>query len=140
MIVLVDTDVLIDMALDRSPYSEPASALLEALERRLGKGFVAWHSLSNFYYLVSPTKGTYQARDYLKDLMAFTDIAPTVTESFFTACRLPLKDFEDAMQVAAALACGADVIATRNVRDYAHAPVRALMPSAIVKELGKRPS
>jgi len=33
-----------------------------------------------------------------------------------------MKDFEDAMQVAAALACGAEVIATRNMRDYAQAP------------------
>ena len=59
MIVLLDTDVLIDIALDRTPHAEAATQLLEDLENRRGKGFVAWHSLSNFYYLVSPVKGTY---------------------------------------------------------------------------------
>ena len=42
------------------------------------------------------------------------------------------KDFEDALQVAAAEACGADVIATRNVRDYAKSPVRAATPKALL--------
>jgi len=46
-----------------------------------------------------------------------------------------MKDFEDAMQVASAMACGADVIATRNVRDYARASIRVATPVALVKEL-----
>ena len=57
MIVLVDTDVLIDIALDRMPYVESSSALLDKLEQRPGTAFVAWHTLSNFYYLVTPTRG-----------------------------------------------------------------------------------
>jgi predicted nucleic acid-binding protein len=44
MIVLLDTDVLIDIALDRTPHAEAATKLLEGLENRRGKGFVAWHS------------------------------------------------------------------------------------------------
>jgi len=135
VIVLVDTDVLIDIALNRTPHVEASTKLLEALENRLAKGFVAWHCLSNFYYLVAPTKGTYQARDYLDDLIRFIDIAPATRESFHAACQLPMKDFEDAMQVAAAMACGADVIATRNIRDYARAPIRVATPVVLAKEL-----
>ena len=135
MIVLLDTDVLIDIALNRIPHVEGSTQLLEALENRHGKGFVAWHSLSNFYYLVAPTKGAYQARDYLDDLIRFIDIAPATRESFHAACQLPMKDFEDAMQVAAATACGADVIATRNIRDYARAPIRVATPGTLAKEL-----
>jgi len=135
MIVLLDTDVLIDIALDRPPHAEAATKLLEALEHRRGKGFVAWHSLSNFYYLVSPVKGTYQTRDYLDDLIRFIDIAPATRESFHAACQMPMKDFEDAMQVAAAIACGADVIATRNVRDYVRSPIKVGTPMTLIKEL-----
>jgi len=135
MIVLLDTDVLIDIALDRTPHAEAATQLLEDLENRRGKGFVAWHSLSNFYYLVSPTKGTSQTRDYLNDLIRFIDIAPTTRESFHAACQMPMKDFEDAMQVAAAIACGADVIATRNLRDYTRASMKVATPMTLIKEL-----
>jgi hypothetical protein len=45
-----------------------------------------------------------------------------------------MRDFEDAMQVVAAEACGADVIATRNIRDYARSPLRAATPKALMSK------
>lgn len=135
MIVLLDTDVLIDLALDRVPYSEPAAGLLDALEKRPGSGFVAWHSLSNFFYLVAPSRGKHQAKNFLLDLTRFVFVAPTTTESFLFAGSLNFSDFEDAMQVAAAVACQATVIATRNLRDYSRSPVRAAEPQVVLNEL-----
>ncbi len=135
MIVLVDTDILIDLALDREPFAEPAARLLDALEKNPGQGFVAWHSLSNFYYLVAPKRGKRITRDFLLDLTRFVQVAPTTTEVFRAVAQLDLPDFEDAMQVAAALACGAEVIATRNLPDYARSPVRAAAPSSVLDEL-----
>lgn len=135
MIVLLGTNVLIDLALDRAPYAEAAADLLDALEQRPGSAFVAWHTLSNFYYMVAPTRGKHQTRDFLLDLTRFVLVAPTTTESFLFAGKLDLKDFEDAMQVAAAVACQASVIATRNLRDYRQSPVRAAKPQVVLSEL-----
>ena len=39
-----------------------------------------------------------------------------------------MTDFEDAMQVAAARACGAMRIVTRNISDYARSPIPAVTP------------
>jgi len=39
------------------------------------------------------------------------------------------------MQVVAAEACGADVIATRNICGYARSPLRAATPKALIREL-----
>ena len=138
MKVLVDTDVLIDVALGRAPHKGPAGRLLDRLEHKDGDGFMAWHSASNFYYLVSPKRGKQDAKSFLLDLTRFVDVAPVSTESLRQAASLGLRDFEDAMQVAAAIACGADVIATRNVKDYARAPVQAAKPEAVLKMLGSR--
>jgi antitoxin (DNA-binding transcriptional repressor) of toxin-antitoxin stability system len=41
-------------------------------------------------------------------------------------------DYEDALQVAAAVACGAQLRLTRNVRDYKGLPVQALTPEAVI--------
>ena len=65
--ILLDTDVLLDVALDRQPHVEASAALLSLLERRPRMVFVAWHTLSNFYYLVSPTRGRDDARQFLID-------------------------------------------------------------------------
>ena len=135
MIVLLDTDVLVDLALDRRPHAEPASALVDALEQRPGNAFVAWHSISNFYYLVAPSRGKDSARSFLMELAQFVDVSPTTTESLRFAGGLKMKDFEDALQVAAAVACQADVIATRNLRDYARAPVKAVKPAVVLEQL-----
>ncbi len=135
MIVLIDTDVLIDVALDRAPYAEPAAGLLDLLERRSGSAFVAWHTIANFYYLVAPTRGGRPTRDFVLDLLRFVEAAPATTKALRRATRLQMRDVEDAMQVVAAEACGAEVIATRNIRDYARSPLRAATPKALVSEL-----
>ena len=133
--ILVDTDVLIDVALDRVPHADPAAALLAVLERRPRMAFVAWHTLSNFYYLVSPSRGKDDARDFLVDLTRFVSVAPTHTEAFHFAAGLAIRDFEDALQVAAAHACGASFIATGNVRDFQRSPIPARTPEELVAEL-----
>ena len=135
MIILVDTDVLIDTALNRAPHADASTALLEALEQRVGTGLVSWHSISNFYYLVAPLQGNKGAREYLEELSDFVQVAPTTIKSLQYACRSLVKDFEDAMQVAAAVVSQADVIATRNIRDYAKSPIRAVPPKRLIQEL-----
>lgn len=137
MILLVDTDVLIDVALDRRPYVEDAAALLDALEQGQASGFMAWHTIANLHYLVAPKRGGANAKAFLVELTRFIQVAPTTTESVRYAASLPLRDFEDALQVAAAMACGAAAIVTRNVRDFARSPVRAAAPRALLDELAR---
>ena len=133
--ILIDTDVLIDMALDRDPHAGPAAELFDFLEIRRRRAFVAWHSLSNFYYLVSPSRGRQSTREFLVDLTNFVTVAPSDTDALRYAAQLPMSDFEDALQVAAARACGASFIATRNTRDYSRSPIPALSPKAALEEL-----
>ena len=132
--ILLDTDVLIDIALDRSPHSRPASELLDRIEGGSHSAYIAWHTVSNFYYLVSSSRGGTNARDFIVDLTRFVRIAPTDTEGVQYAATLPMADFEDAMQVAAARSCGAQYVVTRNVRDFAHSPIPAITPREVLAQ------
>ncbi len=69
------------------------------------------------------------------DLTRFVQVAPTTTESLRYAAQLPMRDFEDALQVSAAAACGAEVIATRNLHDYTRSPIRARKPGTLLRKL-----
>jgi predicted nucleic acid-binding protein len=137
VIVLIDTDVLIDVALDRRPFAGPAGDLLDALQERRAEAYVAWHSLSNFYYMVAPKTGSPRAKAFIGDLLRFVDVSPTETKDVLYAIGLPMADFEDALQCAAAVSCEADVIATRNVRDYRNSPVPARNPQGVLKALAQ---
>ena len=133
--ILLDTDVLIDVALDRRPHSDSASELLERIEHGAEAAFIAWHSVSNLYYVVTPVLGGVSARDFIVELTRFVTVAMTDTESIRYAAELPMIDFEDAMQVAAARSCGARHIVTRNIRDYERSPIRAVDPQEALGEL-----
>ena len=133
--MLLDTDVLIDVALDRRPHSGPSSELLDRVERGSRRAYVAWHTVSNFYYLVTSERGDSDTRDFIAELVRFVAVAPTDTAALRYAVSLPMADFEDAMQVAAARACGARHIVTRNVRAFARSPIPALTPREALDQL-----
>lgn len=40
--------------LDQMPHAKAASGVLERLEVGTDRGFLAWHSISNIYYLMEP--------------------------------------------------------------------------------------
>ncbi len=126
--MLIDADVLVDVALDRSPHAGASAELLRFLESRPRSAFVAWHSLSSFHYLVRPKRGGAEVRAFLDDLTRFVLVAPTDTEALRYALALDVPDFEDAMQVAAARSCGAEMIGTRNVKHFQRSPVAARTP------------
>ena len=126
--MLLDMDVLIDIALDRRPHSGPSSELLDQVERGPRRAFVAWHTLSNFYYLVTSAHGDADTRDFIAELVRFVGVAPADAAAVHYAVSLPMADFEDAMQVAAARACGARHIVTRNVGDFVRSPIPAMTP------------
>ena len=133
--MLLDTDILIDVALDRPPHAEDATGLLDRLQKGPKKAFVAWHTLSNFYYLVASQRRGVGARDFIEQLTRFVAVTTTGTDAIRYAAELPMADFEDAMQVAAARACGARHIITRNVRDFRRSPIPALTPRDALETL-----
>ena len=126
--ILLDTDVLIDIALDRHPHSEPVVELFDLIERGVESASIAWHSISNLYYIVRPSHGDTDTREFIRELTEFVQVAETDTQSIRYAIQLPMADFEDAMQVAAARSCNAQLIVTRNIRDYQQSPIPAITP------------
>ena len=133
--ILIDTDVLLDVALDRQPHVEDSARLVDWIEGSRRRAFVAWHTLSNFYYLVRPDRGGEDVRRFLEELTRFLVVAPTDTDALRYAATLPMTDFEDALQVAAAHACGVETIVTRNVTDFEGSPIPAMTPADFLASL-----
>lgn len=133
--MLLETDVLIDVALDRRPHSDLASEILDRLEHGYRKTYIAWHSISIFFYMVAPSRGEKTARDFILELTRFVEVAETGTEAIRYAAALPMTDFEDAMQVAAADACGARYIVTRNMKAFRRSPIPAISPEDALGKL-----
>ena len=133
MKVLLDTDILLDVALRRPGFFEDSAAVLSWAEANPGEAAVAWHSLANLFYLVR-----LDGRKFIRELLEFVEVAPVGTEEMRAALGFPMKDLEDAMQASAALSFGARHIITRNLPDYRQSPVQALKPVVFLHLIGQR--
>ena len=118
--------MLIDVLLDRLPHADTSEAFLLRAQHGAEPASIAWHTVANVYYV--GWRGGVDARDFIVDLTRFVGIAPADAESVRYAASLPMADFEDALQVAAARACGARCVVTRNLADYARSPIPAISP------------
>lgn len=134
MRVLLDTDVIIDVAIDRQPFSVASGEILSMVENGFIEAYLAWHSIANFYYLVSSGKNESKARKFIKEILEFVDIAKTGKREAMFALQLQMKDFEDALQVSAANACLAEWIISRNLKHYRNSPVPAISPTEFIKK------
>ena len=128
MKVLLDTDVIIDVALDRQSHVEFSASIIDLAETHKINAYIAWHSIANFYYLVSSASGDKKTRLFIKQLLKFTVVAETTTSDTIFALDSHLKDFEDAMQVAAAKKCSAEYIITRNIKHFKGGIIPAVTP------------
>lgn len=131
MRILIDTDVLLDLALDRKPHADGAARVIEAVQRGSLSGIVAWHTISNLYYILASFSDRKRALSFIRELAAFVEVAPVDSDTLDIALSLDMRDFEDAMQVSAAMAAGAERIVTRNTRDFRNSPIAAVSPARL---------
>ena len=131
----IDTDVLVDAANDREPFSEASTRFLDLISARVEPACVAWHTISNLHYVAKPVPDGPDILSFIEDLAKLVTVVPTSNADLLRALRLPMRDFEDAMQVAAAMAAGARLIVTRDLEDYRNSPIRAISPASAIAEL-----
>lgn len=86
--------------------------------------------IATLAYLIERQQNAAAARAVITDLLMWAQVVSTSHSDALTALQLNMPDFEDAMQASAAMACGANYIITRNVRDFKTSPVPALTPEA----------
>jgi predicted nucleic acid-binding protein len=126
--VLFDLNIILDVLQERKNYYEFSAQLLAFAETGKVQGWLAAHSVTTLFYLISKDKSPEEARVTLTSLLQFLRIAPVDQTTIEQALNLPYKDFEDAVQMIAALQVKADYLLTRNVRDYQPAPLDVVQP------------
>jgi predicted nucleic acid-binding protein len=116
--LLLDINVILDVILAREPWFQDAALLLSAIEEQRAEGWVASHTPPTIHYLVQRDRTRKIAARAITDLLRIVQVVPLSNPDFQQALVLELRDFEDAVQAAAALRIGADALVTRNQRDF----------------------
>ena len=135
MIALFDTDVVLDLLLDRKPFAEAAAFLFSKAEDGEIQGYVSATTVTTIYYLASKTIGTNKAKWATRKLLSFLEVASVDRAVVEGALEGKYKDFEDGVVAEATRQIRANIIITRNVRDYKTSPVPAQSPDETLKIL-----
>ena len=134
MRIFIDANVLLDVALARPGLYEASREALSKCGGDENASFVAWHTLSNVYYILRKQKDHDRAIAFLQDLLHWAQVVAVSHGNAVRAFEYGLGDFEDALQLSAGEACAADVILTRNLADFRDSPIRACSPDDFISE------
>ena len=136
MRVLVDTNIVQDALLEREPFVSDARALLEASRSQQIQGYVTATTLTNIFYIVRrQTRNLDRARQAISLTLALMEVCPVNRDILEAAFASNLRDFEDAVQLACAMASSLDAIITRNAQDFAGVTLPILSASELLESL-----
>jgi len=133
--VLFDLNIILDVLQERKGFYDLSARLMARAEKCSIQGWLAAHSVTTLFYLLAKDKSADHARVTLTSLLQFLRIAPVDQNTIEQALNLPYRDFEDAVQVMAALQVRADYLVTRNVRDFQPAPMEVIQPVELLAVL-----
>lgn len=126
---MLDTNVVLDVLLDRTAFVDQSSQILDLVERGAVTGLLCATTITTLAYLAGKAVGKQQATKQIRQLLSLFEVAPVTRAVLDAALASKEADFEDAVLAEAALQAGAHAIITRNLRDFAHSPVRAHTPA-----------
>lgn len=133
MKALFDTNVVLDVALDRPELAEASRGALTWGFEHPSRAWFAWHSVATLAYFLERQGGQAEVRPFIGELIARLEIVGGTDRELLRAIELTVPDFEDAMVIALAESAGCTHIVTRNVTDFRRSPVKAVTPEQFLK-------
>jgi len=135
MNILLDTNIILDIALERQPFLASAIRLLEVTTQAHITWYVTATTITDLYYITRKAKDHTTARNFIVDLLQFMEVAGVDKTVINAALHSKITDFEDAIQECAAQQYTIQAIITRNEKDFENSVVQVYTPEAFLQSL-----
>jgi predicted nucleic acid-binding protein len=130
--VLFDTNVVLDVLLDRKPHADAATRLFTLADTGALEGSVCATTVTTIHYIAAKSIGPRRARDLLRELLTLFAVDAVDRDVLDRALTLEFEDFEDAVAHEAARAGGAGAIVTRDKAGFANATLPVFEPHELL--------
>jgi len=120
---LIDTNVVLDLMLDRAPFADDAALLFEQAERGNISAVICGTTITTIHYIAAKTIGARKAKQAIGRLLSLCEIASVGRAVLEDALSAEFPDFGDAVLAAAARGAGVDAIVSRNAKDFRKAGI-----------------
>ncbi|MCC6374923.1 MAG: PIN domain-containing protein [Moraxellaceae bacterium] len=135
MKVLFDTNVILDLLLNRQPYVDAAALLVAKVERGQLEGYMGATTVTTLFYLTAKTVGTEAAKAQISMLLQLFKVALVDETVLKDALKVGFSDFEDAVLYQSAKNANIDTIVTRNIKDFKLAQLPVYAPDELLAVL-----
>jgi len=135
MKVLFDTNIILDVLLDREPFSNDAAFLLSKVEQLEIIGFICATTITTIHYIIRKALGAQAASRHIQSLLSLFTIAPVNSVVLKNAAASKFEDFEDAVLHEAACHAGAKYIVTRNTADFKNSKLPVFGPRECINAI-----
>ena len=129
MNILIDTNIALDLSLKRPKLIDTS---LKAVQAALSHGhhlYFLSSSVTDFYYILKKNKLSNDASlASIRYLATYTSFATVDEDAIIKSLDSPIKDFEDAVVDTVATNIKADIILTRNKKDFINSSNKVLTP------------
>lgn len=132
MKVMFDTNVVLDVLLDREPHVDAAAKLFALVDTGRMEGSICATTATTVYYIAARSFGRKRAHTHVRELLGLFDVAHVDRDVLDGALDLDFADFEDAVLHEAARAGGMAAIVTRDGRDFANATLPVFDPAELL--------
>lgn len=137
MKIMCDTNIILDVLLDREPFAEDSYQVLRHCEEHRIDGFISASSVTDIFYLVRKyTHNTDLAYKAVGKLLEIVKVCSVTNNEVLIAFQKKAKDFEDCLLATCARSINCDYIVTRNTKDFQDFNVPLLTPSELLQKLG----
>jgi len=137
MKVLIDTNIILDVLLNRLAFSANSKIVFDLAEQKRFTGFISASAMTDIFYIArkeyKDNEIVYKAIEKLIDLFS---VAPVFEKTITDALALRWKDFEDAVQYTVAKENGITHIITRNKNDYKPFDILCMSPEDFIIYIG----
>lgn len=139
MKVLLDTNIIVDVALERQPFVENSEIVISLVEQGQIEGYISASSFGDLYYIIRREKGRDLALEFLREIVTVCQVATVDMTAIHMALAANFRDFEDAIQNSTAVVNQLDAIVTRNPQDFPVTTPRIMSPEQLIQELTNSP-
>lgn len=133
MQVLIDTNVVLDVLLNRDDFVQDAVTILKLPERSVQK-YVSASAITDIYYIArQEIKDKAEVKNLLKTLLQIIHVADVSEDNILTALDSDWSDFEDSVQNAVEESHNYDAVITRNKGDYKKSNLKVFSPKEFLE-------
>lgn len=135
MRALIDTNILVDIFLQRMDYYADSFGLLIANHAGQFEGCLTASSITDIFYVVNKRSYERNAARSVQFCLRELTVLTVDRDRVKDALRLRGNDFEDNLQIACADYAGLNAIITRNPFDFRYAPMTVYSPAEFLAHL-----